>query len=428
MSEPLFSKQTLPGRDDITRHVYANGVTLLTRPNFSSPAVVVRGYLPVGAVSNPTEKLGLAAFVASCLMTGTSQHDFRSLNDLIESLGASLSFSAGALSTSFAGQCLLEDLPTLLALITEVLSQPTFPERQANRLRAQILTALDIQAQNTADQADETFDKLFYAAHPYALPVSGTPQTIQSVTINDLKEFHANYFSPFGLVISIVGGVKPDDAIHMVGNTLGAWHKAASHHQPELPPFTPPAKSFRGHVALKAKSQTDLIIGALAPATMGEAFNIASLGNNILGVFGMMGRIGESVREKSGLAYYAQSVLGSGLGPVPWQVVAGVNPDNLERAIDLILDELRRFTSEPVSKEELDDSRTQMIGRLPLSFETNSATAQALLSLERYKLDFDYYRDLPDTLAKITPQQILEVARQYWQLDRLVIASSGRAL
>ena len=142
----------------------------------------------------------------------------------------------------------------------------------------------------------------------------------------------------------------------------------------------------------------------------------------------MMGRIGENVREKSGLAYYAQSVLSNGLGPVPWQVVAGVNPDNLGRAIDLILDELRRFTSEPVSEEELDNSRTQMIGRLPLSFETNSATAQALLNLERYKLDFDYYRDLPDILAKITPQQILEVARHYWQLDRLVITSSGRAL
>lgn len=428
MSEPLFSKQTLPGRDDITRHVYANGVTLLTRPNFSSPAVVVRGYLPVGAVSNPTEKLGLAAFVASCLMTGTSQHDFRSLNDLIESLGASLSFSAGALSTSFAGQCLLEDLPTLLALITEVLSQPTFPERQANRLRAQILTALDIQAQNTADQADETFDKLFYAAHPYALPGNGTPQSIRAITLDNLKNFHANYFSPLELVISVVGGVKPDDAIRMVDNTLGAWQKTASHQQPELPPFTPPAKSLRGHVALKAKSQTDLIVGTLAPATMGEEFNIASLGNNILGVFGMMGRIGENVREKSGLAYYAQSVLSNGLGPVPWQVVAGVNPDNLGRAIDLILDELRRFTSEPVSEEELDNSRTQMIGRLPLSFETNSATAQALLNLERYKLDFDYYRDLPDILAKITPQQILEVARHYWQLDRLVITSSGRAL
>lgn len=428
MSEVLFSSMTMPGKDDITRYTYANGVTLLTRPNFSSPAVVLRGYLPIGAVSDPLDKLGLAAYTATSLMAGTTQNNFEQLNERIESIGASLSFNAGALSTTFGGQCLNEDLPTLLSLVTEILGQPVFPDQQINRIKAQILTMLDIQAQSTADQADVTFDHLFYGTHPYGLPVEGTPETIRAISQADLVGFHHDYYKPSGLVLAIVGGIDPQETIRIVGETLVAWQKEASKKQPVLPSFSAPTQTQRGNVALKGKSQTDLIIGTLAPATMGDDYHIASLGNNILGMFGMMGRIGESVREKSGLAYYAQSGLGSGIGPVPWQVVAGVNPDNLDRAIQLIHDELERFISEPVTQEELDDSRTQMIGRMPLSLESNAGIAQTLLSIQRYQLDLDYLRDLPGLLNAVTREDILKVAQAYWKLDQLVIASSGRAL
>ena len=170
MSDMLFSSATMPGKDDITRYTYANGITLLTRPNFNSPAVVVRGYLLVGAISDPLDKLGLASYTASSLMAGTTLNNFEQLNERIESIGASLSFNSGALSTSFSGQCLREDLPTLLSLITEIFTQPEFPAQQIKRIKAQILSMLDIQAQSTADQADITFDRLFYGSHPYALP------------------------------------------------------------------------------------------------------------------------------------------------------------------------------------------------------------------------------------------------------------------
>jgi len=152
------------------------------------------------------------------------------------------------------------------------------------------------------------------------------------------------------------------------------------------------------------------------------------MGNDILGQFGMMGRIGESVREKAGLAYYAQSTLESGIGPVTWQVNAGVNPENLDQALQLILQELERFTSEQVSANELDDARSQALGRLPLSLETNAGIASTLLSIERFNLGLNYLRELPDKLAAVTPQAILEVAQRYWTLDRLVITSAGRAL
>jgi zinc protease len=151
----------------------------------------------------------------------------------------------------------------------------------------------------------------------------------------------------------------------------------------------------------------------------------ASLGNSVLGQFGMMGRIGDVVREKSGLAYYASSSLNAGTGPGSWEVSAGVNPKNLKKAIDLIVKELRRFIKSGVTKAELADSQANYIGRLPLSLESNNGVASALINIERYDLGLDYYQRYEDTVRGVTRADVLEAARKYIDPDRLVIATAG---
>ncbi|MFZ3071121.1 MAG: pitrilysin family protein [Anaerolineaceae bacterium] len=428
MTETFFSPNALPGPADITRREFANGAVLLTRPNFNSPAVAIRGYLPPGSVAESPDKIGLANFLSSMLMAGTRQHEFRELHDQIESMGASLAIGSGGLATAFSGQCLREDLPRLLAILWEVLDQPSFPERQFKRIKTQTMTALAIQAQDTAEMANQAFDRSIYGTHPYAHPDIGYAQTVQAITRLDLEDFHQRYFGPKGLVLAISGGVAPDEAVQAFEQTLGAWQKPDQQTQPDLPEYQPISHTLREHVPLAEKSQTDLVIGTIAPKTMGPDYHACQMGNDILGQFGMMGRIGESVREKAGLAYYVQSEMGGGLGPSIWQVVAGVNPDNLDKAIQLILDELKRFTSEPVSEEELADVRSQTIGRLPLSMESNGGVAHALLNFERFNLDLNYLHELPETLASVTAADILQATQRYWDLDKIVITSAGRAL
>ena len=121
---------------------------------------------------------------------------------------------------------------------------------------------------------------------------------------------------------------------------------------PALPPVTPLNGPVREHITLPGKSQTDLVMGGFGPKRSSPDYLAASLGNNILGQFGMMGRIGDVVREQAGLAYYASTSLNAWINTGSWEVSAGVNPANLQRAIDLILAEIRRFITEPVSLEE----------------------------------------------------------------------------
>ena len=139
----------------------------------------------------------------------------------------------------------------------------------------------------------------------------------------------------------------------------------------------------------------------------------------------MMGRIGDVVREQSGLAYYASSSLSAGTGPGTWEVSAGVNPANLEKALDLITAELRLFTEKGVSREELQDSQDNFVGRLPLSLESNAGVAGALINIERHNLGLDYYRRYEEQVRAVTPEMVLQAARKYINPAALAIATAG---
>ncbi len=418
-------KASLPGPEDITRVEFPNGLVLLTRPNFNSPSVVINGFLPAGSLFDTDEKLGLAYFTALGLMRGTQRRQFQQVYDALESVGASLGFGAGAHTTGFNGRALAEDLPLLLELLIEVLQQPAFPVEQVDRLRTQILTGLGIRAQDTGEMASLSFDQILFKDHPYSRPEDGYPETIQAIGRDDLVEFHRHYYGPRHTVITIVGAISPAQAAEEVEKTLGRWENPIQPEPAGLPPLRPISETVRKHVVLPGKSQTDLMIGGVGPHRKAPEYIAASLGNNILGQFGMYGRIGDVVREQSGLAYYAYTSLNAGIGPGTWEVSAGVNPVNLEKTIQLILREIARFIHEPVTIEELSDSQANYIGRLPLSLESNGGMASALLNLERFDLGFDYYQHYAGYVNKVTPEAVLETARQYLNPYVMVISSAG---
>jgi zinc protease len=422
-----MSKSTpaLPGPDDIHRAQLQNGIALLSRANFNSPSVVISGYIQSGSLFDTDEKLGLADFTASALMRGSAQREFQQIYDALESCGASLSFSAGSHTAGFSGRSLVEDLPLLLGILSEVVCLPAFPIEQVEKLRAQLLTGLAIRAQDTAYMAALTFDQIVFAGHPYGRPEDGSPETIQAIRREDLADFHCRFYGPRGMVIAIVGAVEPQEAIEQVQRVLGDWENPEQPDAPPLPPLTPLKETVTRRVDIPGKSQSDLVIGASGPARRDPEYLPASLGNSVLGQFGMMGRIGDVVREKSGLAYYAYSSLNAGVGPGSWEISAGVNPDNIEKAADLIRGEIARFIEKGVTAEELSDSQANFVGRLPLSLESNAGVAGALLNIERFDLGLDYYRRFADLVRAITPEEVLQTARKFFHPDKLAIAIAG---
>ncbi len=427
---PIESRQPtetalLPGADDIYRQVLPNGITVLARANFQSPSVALQGSLHIGSLHDPADKLGLADFTASMLTRGTASRTHFEIYDCLETVGASLGVSAGTHTGGFSGRALAEDLELLLELAAETLREPLFPPDELERLRAQILTGLALRSENPEAMAGLRFDELVYPGHPYSRPEEGWPETVSAIHRQDLIAFHQTYYGPHNMNIVVVGGLAPEDMIARVSAAFSDWENPRQPPPRALPDVEPIDDLRRSHLYIPGKSQTALVMGAAGPARKTPGFLAAVLGNHVLGQFGMYGRLGESLREKSGLAYYAYSALSGGIGPGPWAIAAGLDPADLERAIQLIRAEIRRFVEQGVSSQELADSQANLIGGLPLSLESNAGVATALANLLRYDLDLDYYRTYAARIRAVTVEEVLEIARQYLHPDRLAIATAG---
>jgi zinc protease len=326
---------------------------------------------------------------------------------------------------SFSGRALAEDLPLLTEILADSLREPTFPAEQIEKLRARHLTGLAIREQDTRDMAELVFDEILYEGHPYRHSGDGTPESIRAITREDLVAFHQSKYGPKNMVVAVVGAIEADAAVAQVEAVFADWQNAAQPPKPGVPEQEPLKKCVRRDHKIAGKSQADLMLGCLGPKRLDDDFMAASLGNSVLGQFGLMGRIGDSVREKTGLAYYAYSSLSAGQGPGAWYVSAGVNPANLEQAIELIIRELTLFVEKGVTPEELSDSQSSYIGSLPLSLESNHGVANALLRIERYNLGLDYYRQYPDLVRAVTREDVLAVAQKYIRPAQLAIATAG---
>lgn len=416
---------SIPGPDDIARHEFPNGMVALVRENRASPSVVLSGYLQVGTHDEAPEQAGLASFTADMLMRGTEHRTFDEIYGQLESVGATVGVSGGTHTTSFGGKSLAEDLPLILDVIADVLRSPTFPPDEVEKERSEILTDLAERTHDTRRMASITFNELAYPEdHPYSRSSSGYPETVSTIVRDDLLDFYANGYGAEGMVFVIVGAVETTDALAQIEAAFGDWEGNRYARDP-MPEVSRIAEVRRRFVPIADKTQTDIILGYPGPSRTAPDFLDAFVCNNILGVFGLMGRLGENVRDEQGLAYYSYSRVSGGAGPGPWRVIAGVNPDNVEQAITGIRDEIRRIRDEPVGKEELADNKAFITGSMPLQLETNEGVASVITSIERYDLGLDYVQRYPALIDKISAERIQAVAQRWLDPDAYVLAIAG---
>ncbi len=416
---------SLPSSDDTLRRILPNGITVLVRENRASPAVVVNGYLQVGSQDEPRDMQGLAGFVVDTMERGTQERDFGKLYEEVESIGAGFGLSSGTHITSFGAKGLADSLGLLLEILSDVLRNPAFDPLQVEKVRTEILTDLQERTHDTRRMARLKFYELAYPpTHPYHWSQLGYPETIAEIRREDLIGFHSTYFASEDLVIVIVGGIDAEVALEAVMQIFGSWDK----HRPprvSLPEVTALTERREDRSTLADKTQSSLCLGWPGPQRSDPDFIPCFVTNTLLGVFGMYGRLGRSIRETHGLAYYIYSRLDGGMGPGPWRILGGFDPANTDRALELILQELVALRTNPVDETELQDSQSYLVGSLPLYLETNEGVARSLVNIERYRLGLDYLRRYQALIKAVTPEQIQDAARKWLDPERFALAIAG---
>jgi len=417
---------SLPSPETIHRTVLDNGIVVLVYENHSTQSVVMSGSFYAGSMYEDPAKSGLASFTAASLMRGTQNRDFNTIASQLEDIGADLDIGAGTHRGMFGGKALAEDLDVLLDILSDSLRNPIFPQEQVERLRGERLTWLSYSQQNTRYRASRAFrEHLYPQEHPYHRSTRGSLETLPTISIDDMRAFQQKHYGPRDMRIAIVGAVNAGDVVAQVQQYFADWHNPDQPNIPNLPEISSPTEIKRVNTAVAGKTQSDLILGTIGPSRFAPDYQAANVANSIFGQFGMMGRIGDVVREREGMAYYAYSQLEGGTGPGAWSVAAGVNPSNVERAVDLCREEIRHLVEEPVSEEELDENQSYMTGRLPLQLESNEGLASTLHSMEVYGLGLDYLVNYHDMIYGLTRDDLHEAAKHYLNPDALVVSVAG---
>jgi zinc protease len=423
LSATTAATSTLPGPATVTRVVLDNGLIVLVRENHAAPVTVIDGYLPTGTIHDPVGKSGLASFVAHMLSRGSAGYDFDTFNAIIEGVGASMAVGADDHNSSFGATSLSEDFPTMLQVLADILRHPTFPQPHIQRLRSQKLVQIQERDEDTQEVAAMRFYEMLYPDHPYGRSNAGYTHTVSAIERADLEAFHAAHYSPQGTILVVVGDVETTAAIDLIQQHFGDWQ--GSERDQSVPPIPPldEVRQQRSHIP--GKIQSDIFLGCNAIPRHHPDYFPLRVANTILGRFGMMGRLGETVREEQGLAYYVYSSQEAGPNTGLWYAAAGVNPANVEQAIESIQVEFARLANERVGDEELADTQAYLTGVLPLQLETNEGVASTLLNIEWNGLGLDYLHRYNELVYGVSAEDVQRVARSYLRPDAYALSVAG---
>ena len=396
----------------IQRSVLSNGLVVLGAENHINPSVVMRLSLRAAPILDTPNRAGLAAMTASGLTRGTKTRTFDQINETVDSAGMSLSSGAGRHLASVSVRCLADDLRMGIELMADVTRNPTFPAPEIEQLKGQTLTGLRQADNDTGSVADRHFRELVYPeGHPYRLRNHGYQETVGPLTRDDLAAFHAEHYGARGAMCVVVGDVIFDDVVRQLEEALGSWSAVGA---PDVEvPFPPRAEPSQKDVVVPGKTQSDLVLGTVGITRRDPDFQGLRLANMILGRLGMMGRLGDSVREAKGLAYGVHSELDAGLGAGPWAVRAGINPSNVDAAFAGIRDEMHRLKEGGVTEEELVRAKNYSTGSLVLHLETNDGVAGLIQDIELFDLGLDYADRYTSIIEALTLEEVNRIAAKH---------------
>jgi zinc protease len=173
------------------------------------------------------------------------------------------------------------------------------------------------------------------------------------------------------------------------------------------------------------KAQADVVYGLVGIRRSDPDYTAVSVMNNALGQYAIGGRLGDSIRERQGMAYYVFSSLDATFGPGPFSIHAGVSAANVEKTIASIDTELTTLLENGFTEQEIDESKSYLIGSLPRQLETNAAIASFLLSIETFGLGLDYDQRLPAIIGAITKDAADAAARRLLDPERATVAVAG---
>jgi zinc protease len=421
---PVHTMTGIKVKTDFTSRTLDNGLKVLVVTNKSLPFVTVQLGLSAGQWTE--DRVGSADLAIDMLLKGSAAHTEAQLAEELDTYAISLGGGAGTDTAAVNASCLTEHLDRAMGLLGEVVLSPTFPKDEFDKLLRRKLSELAIAAANPSGTASREYCRLLWGRHPYSRSAGIEASDLDGITVDDLKRWWTTFARPDMAVLIFAGDVEPDKAVELARKALGSWQAKGPKPQVKLPEIPVPPATRIYIVDRPGATQSQIRVGQLGITRKAPSYFTAPVMTEYFGgAFGS--RLGKSVRVEKGLTYgiwggnFPKRMAGE------FTVQTFTKTEAAARAVQAIIDELRRLRTESPTKDELETTRSHIIGRFPMQRETPQGVARDLWLMESEGLPADYYEKYLDAVGVVSAEDCRKLAEQIVDPGRLIILVLGDA-
>lgn len=403
-----------------TRVQLSNGLTVLLIEDRSLPFVNGRIYLRAGSIYEPDDKVGLSGIFSAVMRTGgAGERTPDQVDETLETLAASVSVSTDSLFTSVAFSTLTENLDQVLQIWADVLLRPRFAQDRVDLEKGRALEAIRRRNDQPTQIAVREFVRRINEGHPAGRISSAA--SIQSITRDDLLTFHQRYFKPNGAVLAITGDFNTQEMVARLERTLQGWARG----EVSLPTFAPPSPKPGIYFVQKETNQSVIYMGNPTVTAFAPGYSELDLASRVLGD-GFNSRLFLEVRTKRGLAYATGGAQTQGFGWPGFFYGASISRvEKTAEVIELMLAQFRDLRQRPVSQEELELFRNNILNAEVFRFTSKQAVAERIARTQLLGLPDDYYEQYVRQIQAATPADLQRVMQQYVRPEQFVIVVVG---
>lgn len=375
--------------------------------------------------SRDGELPGLGTMTNAMLNEGTGDQDAGTIAAGFERLGAQFTNSAHR-DMALAGLRTLsadDKLDAAVALFTQVVARPSFPEEAFERLRNQLLASLKFRLQRPASLASEAFWADLYPGHPYGTLPEGQAESLQAMTPETLRQFHSQYYTTGNAVIALVGDINRERAERLAQRLADALPQGPA--APVIADPEPVASSHR-HIEFDGQ-QTHILVGQHGISRHDPDYAALYVGNQILGGSGFGSRLMQEIRESRGLSYSVSSRLIPMQATGPVMVSMQTRSDQVDQALEVIHQSLDAFINEGPTEAELARTKRQINGEFPLSTANNAAIVAQLGMIGFYGLPLNHLQLFLDQVQALTVEDIRAAFARHFDPEQRLVITVGPA-
>lgn len=397
----------------------ANGIDVIGIEDSEVPLVAFSLVLPGGQWLDVPAREGTASLLASLSMQGTANRTPAELEEAIGLLGAEINFSAGREQLSLTATTLERNFEATIALVEEILTEPRWDAAEFERLKRATEAGIVSAEGNPNALSSRAYANVLYGTgHPYGTPQGGTRESVASLTLADLKAWHATKLSPVGAKLQVVGALDSKRAMAALSSLAKTWQGEAVT-MPKYELQAPPAGQSLYFIDVPGSKQSVIRVGKRAVMSDNDDYTRLDYANERLGG-GSSARLMQLLRIEKGYTYGAYSFMGSFINDVsPWLASSSVRANVTLESLQLIREQISNYGT-TFTDQDAAVTKNQIIKRNSRAFETLGAKAGLLNRIAMQNLPHDIVEREQAMLSEMTTADFQRVIAEYLSEEEMI--------